>query len=229
MELAARHGISTKDVDMIFLSPSPYENAFEEVVDLRLFSPEKHSCAGLHCHVKNGRLILVDIHKSTPAAKIRAWRSRLRGAWIIQVNGNPVSTIADLEHRLLECKTAGASSCTILMAHSVLRDGLVEEGIPQVNADMLNNRYSFENTWVMTQEQYDRWFATLPTHLYDLVDVSLFPTNSLVVSSSTKTIGVTGNNPSSFSLTSTKSNTCLATLVWLPKRVLFSTSSGHIL
>jgi hypothetical protein len=33
----------------------------------------------------------------------------------------------------------------------------------------LNNRYSFQDTDVMTQEQYDRWFASLPTSFYEIV------------------------------------------------------------
>lgn len=60
--------------------------------------------------------------------------------------------------------------CRLLMAHSELKDGLVESGIPQVNVDQLNHRYSFDNIDIMTQEQFDAWFACLPRSLYDLVE-----------------------------------------------------------
>ena len=71
-EMNARHDISRKDVEMIYLSPDPYENAFEEILDLCLFNPTKHATAGLYCEAKNNRVFFLDIHKSTPAAKIRA-------------------------------------------------------------------------------------------------------------------------------------------------------------
>lgn len=48
------------------------------------------------------------------------------------------------------------------MAHGVLCDGLVEERILWINADMLNNLFSLNNTWVLTQDQYEHWFVALP-------------------------------------------------------------------
>jgi hypothetical protein len=106
---------------------------------------------------------------STPAAKIRAWRTRLRDAWIIKVNDTEISTIQDLETALLAAKTSGSTKCTLLMAHSAIRDGLVETGIPQVNVDQLNARYSMATVDVMTQEQFDRWFGSLPACFYEIV------------------------------------------------------------
>jgi hypothetical protein len=61
-------------------------------------------------------------------------------------------------------------TCKLLLAHSDIRDGLVESGIPQINSDQLNHRYSFENTKVMSQEQYDSWFAHLPRCMYELIE-----------------------------------------------------------
>jgi hypothetical protein len=46
----------------------------------------------------------------------------------------------------------------------------VETGIPQINVDQLNHRFSLRDTDVMTQEQYDRWFASLPSSFYEIVD-----------------------------------------------------------
>jgi hypothetical protein len=56
------------------------------------------------------------------------------------------------------------------MAHSTIRDGLVKTGIPQVNVDMLNSQYTMAEVDVMTQEQHDRWFESLPHCFYELVD-----------------------------------------------------------
>ena len=65
---------------------------------------------------------------------------------------------------------SNAASCTLLLAQSEIKHGLVESGIPQVNVDQLNHRYSFDNIEVMTQEQFDLWFARLPSCMYDLVE-----------------------------------------------------------
>jgi hypothetical protein len=49
------------------------------------------------------------------------------------------------------------------MAHSAIRDGLVETGIPQV-------RHSLMSADVMTQEQFDSWFSNLPRCFYEIVN-----------------------------------------------------------
>ena len=168
-EIMAQHDITSKDMAMVFLSPSPFHNSFEEVIPLRYFDPDKHPTAGMVCTEHNGRIYLSNIDASTPAAKIRAWRSRIRGAWIIQINGTTITSITDVRRALLECARNKATTCTILMAHSAIRDGLVETGIPQINADQLNHRYSFDRIDVMSQEEFDAWFASLPKHLYEVV------------------------------------------------------------
>ncbi len=61
-------------------------------------------------------------------------------------------------------------TCRLLLAHSKLKDGLVESGIPQVNIDQLNHRYNFEDIHVMTHEQFDSSYACLPRHLYNLME-----------------------------------------------------------
>lgn len=164
------HDISTKDMEMVYLSHSSYNNSFKEVLDLRRFDPTVSTTSGLECHEKHSKVFLQAMTPSTPAAKIQAWGSCLCGAWIIQVGGHPISSILDVEKALLQLKSQGLASCTILMAHSTIRDGLVETGIPQVNVDMLNSQYTMAEVDVMTQEQYDRWFESLPRCFYELVD-----------------------------------------------------------
>jgi len=169
-EIMAQHDITQKDMAMVFLSPFPFHDSFEETFLLRYFNPQKHPTAGMICTERNGRVYLSNIAPSTPAAKLRAWRSRLRGAWIIKVNDTIISSIQDLNRTLLHCAATNATRCTLLMAHSAIRDGLVETGIPQINADQLNHRHSFDHIDVMTQDEFDRWFASLPRCLYDVVE-----------------------------------------------------------
>jgi hypothetical protein len=165
-ELIMAHDISKKDIECVYLSPSSFRDSFEEVLDLRRFDPSRSATAGLMCELKNGRVYLRQMLASTPGAKIRAWRTRLCGAWIIKIAGKPIHSIDDVATILSDLKSNGATSCTILMAHSALRDGLVETGIPQVNVDQLNNRYSLDSIDVMSQEQFDRWFSSLPASFY---------------------------------------------------------------
>jgi hypothetical protein len=169
-EMIMDNVISRKDVEMVYLSPSPYDNAFEEVLDLRRYNPTISPTAGIICEEKSSKLFLREMQKSTPAAKIRAWRSRLRGARILEVEGTPVATSDELAQALLRLKDKGSKQCTILMAHSAIREGLVETGIPQVNIDMLNNRHSLMSVDVMTQEQFDTWFSNLPKCFYEIVN-----------------------------------------------------------
>ena len=169
-EMMLKHDITRKDMMMIYLSPHPFRNSFEEVFRLRFFDSTKYPTAGLVLTENNGRLYLHDIQPSTPAAKIRAWRSRIRGAWLIKVDGVEVSTVTDVQSIMARLAKDKTPRCTLLMAHSDIKDGLVESGIPQINSDQLNHRYAFDNVGTMTQEEFDSWFACLPRCLYDLID-----------------------------------------------------------
>jgi hypothetical protein len=69
---------------------------------------KQHPTAGLELFEKDKRVHLARISKGTPAAKIPEWRSRIQGAWLIQLNGQVVNTITDVfevfEHLVLsEC------------------------------------------------------------------------------------------------------------------------------
>ena len=73
----------------------------------------------------------------------------------IEVDNVPVSTIDDVTMLRFSMSTQGKRTCTLLLAHSATKEGLVETGIPQVNVDQLNNRWSFNYIEVLTQEQFD--------------------------------------------------------------------------
>jgi hypothetical protein len=169
-DMCLQHDISQKDFEMVYLSHSSFNNSFEEILDIQRYDPTISSTGGLQCEEKASKVFLRSMQPSTPAAKIRAWRSRLRGAWIIKVDDTMISSISDIEQALLRAKNDGHRSCTILMAHDAIRDGLVETGIPQINVDQLNGRHTMLNIEVMTQAQYDRWFASLPRCFFELIE-----------------------------------------------------------
>jgi hypothetical protein len=169
-DMILSNDINNGDLEMVYLSPSPFLDAFEETIDLRKFDPTRFPTAGLECEELNGKIYLRAMTPSSPSAKIRAWRSRLRDAHVIAIDNKHVSTIDDIINVFLLLSTAGAKKCSLLLEHSAIREGLVESGIPQVNVDQMNSRFAFADTNVMTQEQFDRWFASLPASFYELVN-----------------------------------------------------------
>lgn len=126
----------------VYLSPCPFHEAFEETLDIRQWNPSNdHKAAGLSIIQSGDRLILGNIIKSTPAAKIDKWRSRCRGAWITNVDGTPVNSILQVQEILERAKLDGKSTCQILLAHPEIKQGLTSMGIPQLHIDQLNPKY----------------------------------------------------------------------------------------
>ena len=75
-----RYDITKRDITQVFFSPDPYHNAVEETIDLRRYVTFNKHAGGMVFRDINGRLILADILKSSPAARIPCWRTRMRGA-----------------------------------------------------------------------------------------------------------------------------------------------------
>jgi hypothetical protein len=84
-------------METVYILPNPFYGAFEEDLDLRKFDLSKHSTAGLNFLEKGQRLYLTLIDPSTPGARIPWWHTRIRGAWLIKINGTRVITIADAQ------------------------------------------------------------------------------------------------------------------------------------
>jgi hypothetical protein len=70
IDIVTEFMIGKQDISMIYLSPDPYHNAFEEEVDIRRFDLNKHCTAGLCRAHHDGCLFLGGIAKGTPCAKI---------------------------------------------------------------------------------------------------------------------------------------------------------------
>ena len=81
----------------VHMSPDPYFEAFEEIIDLRKFNLTQHRTAGLRLAHSDNRLFLGGMTPGTPGAKIPHWRSRLKGPWLIKVGDVLVTTIADAQ------------------------------------------------------------------------------------------------------------------------------------
>jgi hypothetical protein len=47
---------------------------------------------------QDNRLILANMVASTPGACIARWQTRLHGAWLLSINGNPVQMLTDVHN-----------------------------------------------------------------------------------------------------------------------------------
>jgi hypothetical protein len=74
-ELVNDFHIGVQDMMMVYMSPDPYHDAFEQSVDLRKFDLTKHATGGLSLYEREGRVHLASIAPGTPAARIHAWRT----------------------------------------------------------------------------------------------------------------------------------------------------------
>ena len=139
------YDISLRDVCQIYRSPHPYNDAFEEELILRKYDSSTHPTAGFKFKILDERLIVEGITAGSPGAKIRCWRSRLKGAWLRQVGPTIINSLADAQLAFAELCFNQSKSCTLTFSHSEIKHGLTHDGIPQVNLDQLNPRLMFDN------------------------------------------------------------------------------------
>jgi len=128
------YNIGRDNMVLIYMSPDPYNEAFEEVLDLRRFDFSRHRTAGLCLAHVNGRIILGGIAPSTPAAKIPRWRSGLKGAWLTKICNTMVSSISEAQMAFVALGTTGTSLVTLLFSHPEIRKDISHDGLPIVSS-----------------------------------------------------------------------------------------------
>jgi hypothetical protein len=146
-EVVTEYLIGPRDMELIYMSPDPYGCAFKASLDLRKCDVFHHHTGGLRFITKNRRLILASINPSTPGARLNKWHTKLRGAWLISIDGRPVSTIADVQRVILTVSTSNPSSCTLLFSHPKVTPDISNRGVlvmskdnfTQYTHDQLNN------------------------------------------------------------------------------------------
>jgi hypothetical protein len=120
---------------MIYLSPEPYFDAFEQPLDLRKFDIATQATAGLSLLESNGRLHhLATMSPSSPAAKMKDWRTRVKGAWLIKIGTVVVSTIEKAKLAFKSIQASGYTSTTLLFAHPEVRPNLSHDGLPIISS-----------------------------------------------------------------------------------------------
>ncbi len=136
---------------MVYMSPDLFFDAFEEGLDLRKWSFNKHRTTSLSLVVHNGRVYLGGMTPGTPGAKVDQWRVNLRGAGLIKVGSTQISTISDAQSGFWSLYEIGAPSVTLLFSHPELRRDISNKGLPIVSLapflqqmhDQLNRRWDF--------------------------------------------------------------------------------------
>lgn len=157
--------ISRTDMVMIYMSPDPYFDAFEEVLHLKHLNLVKHATAGLSFYESGGCVHLASMSPSTPVAKIPDWRTRVCGAWLIKIGDTIISSIEDAKSALCSVVDKGLPSVPLLFSHPEIRPNLSHNGLPIVSSapftqqihDQMNNRWEFT-----TVAQHLR--SSRPTH-----------------------------------------------------------------
>jgi hypothetical protein len=148
-ELVHDFQIGVQNMMMVYMLPDPFHDAFEQTVDLWKFDLTKHATGGLSLYVRDGRVHLTSIAPSTPAARIHSWRTRIRGAWLIKVDGIIVESIDDVVWAFGRLRTSGSPSVRLLFSHPEVRPNLSQDGLPIVSLapftqhthDQLNNQW----------------------------------------------------------------------------------------
>ena len=131
------YGISANDVAQIYMSPTPYNDAFEEELDLRTLDISCHCAAGMIFLPQDDQLILASMAPSTPDARVPRWHTRLRGAWLLSVNGTPVHTLAEAHQVFHNLYLRNAALCILLFAHPGISHMLSNKGLPLLHCNQI--------------------------------------------------------------------------------------------
>jgi hypothetical protein len=91
-KVIAATGITCRDVSSVYFSPDPCHSTFEERLDMRRYQAYVKQAGGMVFARGDDRLTLKSMTSSLPGTKLRAWRTRIRGAWFRKLGG-------DFDHR----------------------------------------------------------------------------------------------------------------------------------
>jgi hypothetical protein len=122
--------IGHHDMEMIYLSLDPYRQIFEEQLDLNKCNLDTHRTASLCFIIKNSRLILALMDKSTPGACINEWCTHICGAWLVSANKTSVSSIQDVQDAFATFYANQLTTCTLMFSHPNTSPDISHNGLP---------------------------------------------------------------------------------------------------
>ena len=126
----------TSDLEDIYLSYDPFGPTTTATIRVS----GVHPTLGLELDFTDTshRLILRNCAKSTPAHKIKRWRSTLRNGSLIRIDNKPTPTINDVEAIIEQARLEQKSHLTLTFATDEKVPVHVESGVPQLHFDQLN-------------------------------------------------------------------------------------------
>jgi hypothetical protein len=180
-DIVAEYLIGKHDMTTVYMSPDPYFEAFEEIIDLRKFDLTQHRTAGLCLAHSDNRLFLGCMTPGTPGAKIPRRRSRLKGAWLIKVGDILVSSIADAQDAFRTAIASGSLNVKLLFTHPEIRQDISHDGLPILSSAPFSQQ--------VHDQMNKRWdFTTVADHLRKAPPYRIGSSTDMLISSSAITL-----------------------------------------
>ena len=97
----------------------------------------------------------------TPGAHIARWQTCIRGAWLIQVNGTPVTSISNAKTVFTRLLRSNSPHCILQFLHPEVNPNISNKGLTvmsksdfsQFTHDQLNNRVDLLEDGLRTQRK----------------------------------------------------------------------------
>jgi hypothetical protein len=134
VELVLEYLITKHGIAPIYILPCPFFDACKEVIELCKFNLSKHKMASLCLAHMVGQLFIGGIAPSTPGAKIPHWRTQIKGAWLIKVGDDTVSTINNAQKAFQCLLDIGTPLAVLLFSHPKIRPDMTHDGLPIVSS-----------------------------------------------------------------------------------------------
>ena len=125
---------SVSDCELIQLSTSP----FAQELTISVTKRGNHETVGLELAQSrdtDDQVLIMECKPGTPAARIPRWRSTLRGNVLLNLNGQPIDSIADAKTIIKQTPTGSNIKLTIGMFDRVSMH--TEQGVPMLYHDQL--------------------------------------------------------------------------------------------
>jgi hypothetical protein len=125
------------DVHSLDMSVDPFGPSFTQHMPVK----GQHPTAGLGLvyDTDQDRCIVADMCQGTPAHRIVSWRSRIRNAHLLAINGKDVHTVADVATRISELRSTDPGCIVELrLSFDDAVHGLSAAGLPQLYFDQLS-------------------------------------------------------------------------------------------
>jgi hypothetical protein len=133
--LQVEDDVSSLDVMSVEMCDDPFGPSFSEPLGVSGVHPTAGLC--LQFDSDRGRCRLLDMARGTPAHKLVRWRSRLRHAHVLAVEGAQVRVTADISAAVRAARDKHLASVQVTFAFDDVVNSLNHAGIPQLYFDQL--------------------------------------------------------------------------------------------